>query len=177
MSDDRFFGKVSNAKLTRETPSHWKHWFVTFEDGASHKVLVPPDLDFAITAGIECGLIKGSYDSWVVDRDTLPDDVVSSSNGKAPKGGTPAKMERGRKGTNKRDDYWEKKFWYEIEFKDPQLAWQGYFKDISAICAAGVGAGEITTQEGIDLAISRSNDLYAERHPEPDSTESSEGDS
>ena len=134
-------GVVAGATQNDTTNSGWKKWTLTFEDGESHNIIIPPDCSYVPKTGDDLVFFQGAYNSWVLDTRAL---------GGEPKDGEPAqrrgRSSRGRSGGSSsssgskmsRDDYWRGKDEYERNTRDPKIEWQTYFDKVCQVYAAGL---------------------------------------
>lgn len=152
--------EVSGAEHTSNSKGGWKRYTIVTTDGRSEKVLIQPDVDYEPKTGDKLIFFKGSFDSWVLDRECIGLTYDPPADGGVTKtvrsGGT-------------RDKYWEDKATYEVEIRDPKIEFQSYFTHVLGIYAAAIPtltSPPNTTQDVdayIDDAYAKAEAIFARR--------------
>jgi hypothetical protein len=152
--------QVASAEHVSDSKAGWKRYTITTPTGESHNVLLQPDATYEPKEGDNITFFKGSYNSWVLDRDSL-------GEGSAPVNGSPAT--RTTRGKSARDKYWEGKTSYENEVRDPKIEFQTYFRQVIDLYASAIPTLKKppeTTQDldaYIDDAYAKAEAIFARR--------------
>lgn len=148
----------------------WITHNIIFEDGASHKVAVPPDVTYEPKKGDSINLKKGPY-GWILD--TQP-----AKRGGTPNNGKSSKSSRSSS-SGSSTEYWENKTSYEQDIRDPKIEFQNYLdKVMTAYCtfvpqfAASKQPKTVEEVDDIiDQAFAKARELYDRINPPADDGE------
>lgn len=146
--------EVSGAEHTSNSKGGWKRYTIVTTDGQSEKVLIQPDVDYEPKSGDKLIFFKGSFDSWVLDRECI------GLTYDPPSDGTVTKTVRSGGGKSAKDKYWEDKEDYERNQRDPRIEFQSYFTHVLGIYAAAIPqlTSPPKTTQDVDAYI---DDAYA----------------
>lgn len=146
--------EVASAEHTSNSKGGWKRYTVVTADGQSVKVLIQPDVEYEPKSGDKLVFFKGSFDSWVLDRECIGLTYDPPANGT----GTPTVKSGGY--NSAKDKYWEEKDKYERTQRDPRIEFQSYFTHVLGIYAAAIPklTDPPKTTQAVDAYI---DDAYA----------------
>ena len=162
-------GTLKHVKLANETPKWWTY-DIAFSDGEVLRVLLPKDSGFNLPEHtdkpISCYL-KG--DNWFVAYK----DIVNGNTGGGKKqyGNTNNGSANTGAGNNRKGDsynnYWDEKYKYEVDVKDPETAVRSLFISVQQFYSAAIPnmkrkpADTIECDAMLNEAVAKATEIYA----------------
>lgn len=138
MSEDtKKSGVVASVDFISKSEKGWKRYDVSFENGDAIRAFVPNDCDHEISVGENLAFLKGRWNSWVLDRKSIPGGGGGENTSASTKSTSKSYGSNGRISSS--NDYWKQKYQYEVEHKDPRLEFQGHGNRTGGIYEAMIG--------------------------------------
>lgn len=141
-------GTIVAADMVKKSAANWATWQVQFDTGESVKCAVGPNEGYNLASGDWIKLREGKFNPMVIEHRPGGSAAAPTSPKKEYKGGG-----KSSGGGMSRDDYFQRKFDYEVRQRDTQIAIQSIAGIIAPLYLQKLSKSAKPTDVMVDAAV------------------------